>query len=129
MAEKIIKLASRSRKNRMFYDNLIMEMAICINCGDTTIYRDLEMPSYRGMGTRKCGEGIDMGNHQAMGFDTPATMLPKQTLDRIDNMLQEAKQQGLNGCNSQRRIADFIMQHTDLTDCHLTALNQMRSLK
>lgn len=100
----------------MFFDNLIKEMAICINVGDTCINRDLELFSYR-------------GKKQNIGFDTPGGMLSDSTLTAIDLMLSEAMRQGLTGCNSRIRISDFIKQHTDLTDCHLCALNDMMSLQ
>jgi hypothetical protein len=113
----------------MFYDSLIKDIAVCINVGDTRINRDLEHPSYRGIQRRKQEGTISQSNVSAIGFDTPDRMLPSSVLNNIDDMLQEAKRKNLTGCNSRRQISDFIMQHTDLTDCHLCALNDMISLK
>jgi len=113
----------------MFFDNLIKEMAICIHVGDTRINRELELPSYRGRNRRLDDDVVDFGNnHQAIGFDTPAGLLSKQTLDAIDAMLELAAAEGLTGCASRQRIAGFIIQHSDLTDCHLVTLNEMVSL-
>ncbi|MBP5776716.1 MAG: hypothetical protein J6W56_04110 [Prevotella sp.] len=112
----------------MFYDSLIKDIAICINVCDTRINRDLEHPSYRGIQRRKQEGAICQSNVSAIGFDTPAQMLPPSALNNIDDMLQEAKRRNLTGCNSRRQISDFIMLHTDLTDCHLCALNEMMSL-
>lgn len=128
--KKKILLANKSRKNRMFFDNLIKEIAISVNTGDTMLNRDIELPSYRGRQRRKEEGVIDTGNnHQAIGFDTPGTMLPPATLKALDEMLAEARDKGLTGCNSRRVIADFILCRTDLTDCYLCALNDMMSLK
>ena len=125
----MIRLANRSRSNRMFYDNLVKEIAICINMGYPSINRELELPSYRGISSRKGEDVIDIGNnHAAIGFDTPAGMLPPAVLRAIDGMMEEAKKEGLAGCGSRRTISDFIISHTDLTDCHLSALNEMYSL-
>ena len=125
----MIRLANRSRKNRMFFDNLIKEIAICINVGYTTVNRTVELPSYRGLQRRKDEDVIDIGNnHQAIGFDTPEDMLSPSLLRSIDGMLAEAKAEGLSGCGSRLQISKFIQEHTDLTDCHLCALNEMMSL-
>lgn len=125
---KKIKLANKSRGNRMFFDNLVKEIAICINVGYAAINRDLELPSYRGI-RRRGEEATSHGSKvSSIGFDTPVGMLSRKTLDAIDLMLQEAKSLRLEGCNSRRRISDFIIEHTDLTDCHLCALNEMMSL-
>ena len=114
----------------MFFDNFIKEIAICMNVGDTKVNRDLELPSYRGFQRRKEKDVIDMGdNHQAIGFDTPAQMLSPTILTAIDKMLEKAKYDGLKGCNSRLLITDYIKRHTDLTDCHLCALNEMMSLQ
>ena len=118
MAKGPIKLANRSRSNRMFYDNLIKEIAICINVGDTAINRELELPSYRPMQGKSKDDIIHNSKTSVIGFDTPATMLPASVLDRIDGMLQEATRQNLTHYNSRRRISDIIKIHTDLTDCH-----------
>ena len=113
----------------MFFDNLVKEIAICINVGDTSINRELELPSYRGIQRRGEDDTISHGSHvSAIGFDTPVGMLSRKALDAIDLMLQDAKSLRLEGCNSRRRISDFIIEHTDLTDCHLCALNDMMSL-
>ena len=97
----MIRLANRSRRNRMFFDNLLKEIAICINTGAKAINHDIELPSYRG-GSRRKEEGvIDMGdNHQAIGFDTPSQMLSRGTLRAVDAMVAEAASLGLAGCGS-----------------------------
>lgn len=126
----MIRLANKSRKNRMFFDNFIKEIAICINVGTTSLNRDLELPSYRGIHRRKEEGVIDIGNnHQAIGFDTPAQIFSPTILSAIDRMLEQAKLHGLTGCNSRRLISDYIMRYTDLTECHLSALNEMMSLQ
>lgn len=126
----MIALAAKSRKNRMFFDNLIKEIAISINVGDVTLNQNLELPSYRGMQRRKEENVVHIGsNHQAVGFDTPRSMLTHTTLCALDALLGEAKDKGLKGCGSRQRIADFIISQTDLTECHLTALNEMMSLR
>ena len=121
-----IKLANRSSKNRMFYDNLIKEIAICLHCGDRILNRELQLPSYRGTNTRlKDKEAISLTKNEAMGFDTPRDMLPVATLDQIDRMLSEAPCR-LMRCKSREPITEYIKQRTDLTDCHLTALNELQ---
>lgn len=125
----MIRLANRSRCNRMFFDNLLKEIAICINTGAKAINHDIELPSYRGMSRRKEEGVIDMGdNHQAIGFDTPSQMLSRGTLRAVDAMVAEAASLGLAGCGSRQKISDYIKSKTDLTDCHLCALNEMMSL-
>lgn len=125
----MIRLANRSRCNRMFFDNLLKEIAICINTGAKAINHDIELPSYRGMSRRKEEGVIDMGdNHQAIGFDTPSQMLSRGTLRAVDAMVAEAASLGLAGCGSLQKISDYIKSKTDLTDCHLCALNEMMSL-
>ena len=127
---KKISLANKSRKNRMFFDHFIKELAICINTGACRVNRDIELPSYRGIQARKLPGVIDYGNnHAAVGFDTPGTMLNPKTLNALDNMLCAAKEVGLTHCNSRKRIQYFLLAHTDLTTCHLTAINDMYSLK
>ena len=128
---KIIHLAAKSRKNRMFFDNVIKDIAICINIGQESIDPDLDMglPSYRGR-NRRNEEGVtDIGNnHQAVGFDTMRQMLSPATVRAINDMLSLAKAEGLANCCDRRKISDFIQTHTDLTDCHLCTLNEMASL-
>ena len=125
----MIRLANRSRCNRMFFDNLLKEIAICINTGAKGINHDIELPSYRGVSRRKEEGVIDMGdNHQAIGFDTPSQMLSRGTLRAVDAMVAEAASLGLAGCGSRQMISDYIESKTDLTDCHLCALNEMMSL-
>ena len=124
--QKIIKLSNRSRKNRMFFDNLVRELAICIKCGDLTLNRDIELPSYRGKQTRcRDPKAVSLTKTEAVGFDTPRRMLPEATLDAIDLMLSDAPRH-LRYYKSREDIADYIKQRTDLTDCHLTALNEMQ---
>lgn len=121
----MIKIANKCRSNRMFFDNLIKEIAICINVGDTEINRELELPSYRGIKGRS-GDSLCFGSKvSAIGFDTPSDMLSGKCLDAIDRMLRDAKQKGIN---TKQQIAELIKEHTDLTDCHLCALNGMMSL-
>ena len=119
----IIKLANRSRSNRNFYDSLIRVIAVEINIGSTSLNRDMELWSYRPVYDMTAE---DFGsNVEKRGWDTPRQMLPAKTLDAIDAMLVEAAQQGLEGCCDKPRIMAFIKEHTDLTDCHLTALNEL----
>ena len=114
----------------MFFDSFIKELAICINTGACRVNRQLELPSYRGMHERLLHGVIDYGsNHAAVGFDTPGTMLNSKTLTALDNMLCAAKEKGLTHCNSRKRIQDFLLAHTDLTTCHLCALNGMLSIQ
>lgn len=119
----VIKLANRSRKNRSFFDSLIRVLAVEINIGSDSLNRDLMLASYRppqDMSAENIGSRVEK-----RGWDTPRDMLPKATLDAIDDMLAEARRQGLEGCCDKVRIAQFIIGHTDLTDCHTTALNEM----
>ena len=119
-----IKLANRSRHNRNFYDNLIRTIAVEINIGSPSLNRDVELWSYRSVHDM---EAEDFGSHvEKRGWDTPRKMLPEKTLDAIDAMLAVAVQQGFEGCCDKPRIMAFIKEYTDLTDCHLTALNEMQ---
>ena len=122
---KILKLANASRRNRLFFDNLFREIAICIHTGDTEINRDIELPSYRGRGRRLERDVIPISKDEAMGFDTPRSLLSATVLGNIDRLLHKARESGLNRCRDRIRVSTFIIAHSDLTDCHLTALNEM----
>ena len=41
-----IKLANRSRRNRVFFDDFIREMAICLNVGEAALNREQLFPTY-----------------------------------------------------------------------------------
>ena len=78
------------------------------------------------MGTRcKDPKAISLTKTEAMSFDTPREMLPKATLDAIDLLLSEAPCR-LMRSKTVKPIADYIMLRTDLTDCHLSALNEIQ---
>lgn len=110
----------------MFFDELIRLIAVEINIGSTCLNRDLMLPSYRGINTRLSDEGnIPISKTEAMGFNTPRELLTPKTLDQIDGLLAEACHKQLEGLCSILSIMDFLKEHTDLTDCHLTAINNL----
>ena len=129
----MIKLANKSRNNRMFVDQLIRELAICINTGDKEINREMLMPSYK---SHKENVNIYADNelYQQITRDSGCLWTPlseclsKKTLDELDLMLQRAPHE-LTRCNSRSKIQDFIMEYTDLVDCHFDSLNYMTSIR
>lgn len=110
----------------MFFDELIRSIAVEINIGSACINRDLILPSYRGINTRlQCEENISISKTEAMGFNSICEILPQKMLDQIDVMLAEACRKKLEGTCSIMVIRDFLKEHTDLNDCHLTSLNEL----
>ena len=129
--DKIIKLANRSRKNRIFFDHLIRELAICLNVGDTSINRKQLAPSY--VNHSLAGTVAEDENYFQLNRDTGClfqpleNILPVAILDALDAMLQQAPPE-LKGSCSRKLITDYLTQCTDLTDCHYSALNMMQSI-
>ena len=127
----MIKLANRSRKNRVFFDNLIRELAICLNTGDTYLNRELLSPVYvnHAHAGAKAGEETYSQVNCSSGtmFKPLRDILPAKLLDDLDAMLANAPA-CLKQCDSRPPIGNYIKQCTDLTDCHLSALNEMQSL-
>lgn len=120
-----VRLQNTSRKNRMFFDSLIRELAICVYLGDTSLNRSLELPSYRGPHNFDAPGTVYIGNnHAAVGFDTPGGLLSPRCLAGLDAMLAAAEAGGLKGC-TEAECRAFLLASTDLTDCHLSALNEM----
>lgn len=120
---KKIKLSNRSRKNREFYDALLRTLAVEINIGSTRLNRDLMLPSFRPIHDTTAEH---IGSHvEKRGWDTPADMLPASTLDAIDNMLADAASQNMKDCCDKIRISQYLINQTDLTTCHLCALNEL----
>lgn len=106
----------------MFFDSLIRCLAVEINIGSTELNRDLELPSYRSV----YSEGESLGSHvEKRGWNTPREMLSSKILDAIDDMLKEARRQGLECCCDKIKISQFLWEHTDLNSCHTVALNEM----
>lgn len=128
---KIIKLANRSRKNRIFFDHLIRELAICLNEGDTSINRGQMAPTY--VNHSMAGTVTDDENYIQLNRDTGCLfqqiekILPVSILDALDDMLWQAPPE-LKGSCSRKLITKYLTQCTDLTDCHYSALNMMQSI-
>lgn len=128
---KIIRLANRSRKNRIFFDHLIRELAICLNLGDTSLNREELVPTY--CNHSQAGKVAFDENYIQLNRDTGClflplvNVLPGSVLDTLDEMLLQAPPE-LKGCRSRKLITEYLSQHTDLTDCHYSALNQMQSI-
>lgn len=126
----MIKLANRSRKNRVLFDFLVLELVVEINLGTTSLDRDLLIPTY--VNHEHAGNLSEADNYVQLNRDTGCQFvpqgeaLPSNLLADLDKMLRKAPPE-LKGCRSRKMITDYIRQHTDLTDCHFTALNQMAS--
>ena len=128
---KTIPLANRSRKNRIFFDHLIRELAICLNVGDTSLDREVLVPTYvnhlhAGM-VAKDEYYIQPNRDTGCLFLPLGDVLPSSLLDRLDEMLANAPA-NLKRCGSRKLITDYLSQCTDLTQCHYSAMNQMQSI-
>lgn len=129
--DRKIKLANRSRTNRMFFDHLIRELAVCLNVGDTALNREQLVPTY--VNHAQARELVEDENYIQITRDTGclyqplAQILPCKLLDQIDEMLQQAPH-NLKGSNSRKLITDYLSSCTDLTDCHYSAMNLMQSV-
>ena len=126
-----IKLANRSRTNRMFFDHLIRELAICINVGDMALNREQLVPTYvKHSQARELVENeyyIQITRDTGCLYQPLGQILPSKLLDQIDKMLQQAPHH-LKGSHSRKLITDYLSSCTDLTDCHYSALNLMQSI-
>lgn len=126
--KKIIKLADKSRKNRILYDFLVLELVVETNLGTRHLDRDLLVPSY--LNHQHAGKAQEneyyckITRDDGCIFVPQGQAFPKQLLDQLDDLLRQAPPE-LKGCRSRKMITDYIRHHTDLTDCHFTALNQM----
>lgn len=129
--KKIIKLANRSRKNRIFFDNLIRELAICLNTGDTSLNRELLSPTYVNHSHANAVDNKEtyfrITRDSGMLMKPLGDILPCKLLDQLDAMLASAPA-CLKRSNSRSLIGDYLIQSTDLNDCHLSALNEMQSI-
>lgn len=127
----MIKLANRSRRDRVFFDMLIRELAICLNTGDTSINRELLSPVY--VNHAHAGAAADdetyfqITRNSGIQFKPLCDILPDKLLGKLDHMLANAPA-CLKQSDSRQLIGDYIKQCTDLTDCHLSALNGMQSI-
>jgi len=101
---------TKSRKNRIFYDQLIMELAIEIYTGGEL---DAELPLFSYAGVGKCF---------------------KYSVARVGEVLSEKEIEDLRREVAQMReepppesLADlkrmFLAHFSGITDCHLSALN------
>lgn len=128
---KTIKLANRSRKNRIFFDHLIRELAISLNLGDDSLNRKQLVPTY--VSHEYSGKDSDCGNYIQLNSKTGclyvplSDVLPASLLDSIDDMLRHAPLE-LKGSGSRKLITAYLSKCTDLNDCHYSALNSMQSI-
>lgn len=129
---KKIPLANRSRKNRIFFDHLVRELAISLNMGDDSLNRGQLVPTY--VSHEYAGKASDKGNYVQLNSKSGCLyvplgdVLPASLLNAIDNMLMQAPPE-LKGCGSRKQITDYLSQCTDLTDCHYSAMNEMQSVR
>lgn len=103
-------------------------MVVEINLGTKKLDRELLIPSYvNHMHAGNLGNDeyyCQLSRDTGCWFVPQGQALPKQLLDQLDDLLRQAPSE-LKGCCSRKIITDYIRHHTDLTDCHFTALNQM----
>ena len=113
---KKIALANKSRSNREFFDWLIRVLAVELNVGGKELSANLIIPSYSAKILYCDPDG------KAWCFAKVSDYLSKKTINELNNMLKSAalKNEGLF------KIRDYLLENTDLTDCHLTALNDFR---
>lgn len=126
-----IKIANRSRKNRVFFDDFIREMVICLNVGEAALNREQLFPTY--VNHAQAGKLVENEYYIQITRDTGCLYQPlgqilsSKLLDQIDEMLQKAPR-NLKGSHSRKLITDYLSSCTDLTDCHYSALNLMQSV-
>lgn len=129
---KKIHLANRSRKNRIFFDQLIRELVICLNTGDVSLNRNLLMPTY--VNHKLAGKISEDSNYIKVNYATGLLFCPLsdvlhyKILDALDKMLFEAPL-NLKHCNSRHLITEYLASCTDFNDCNFSALNEMQCLR
>lgn len=109
MASNIIRLQQKSRGNRRFFDALVRLLAVELALGGREVSPRLILPSWRYF--KVCGE---LGPWAEVGMELPA-----KTVAALTAMLREE--------GPARTVADareILLRRTDLTDCHLAALNE-----
>ena len=116
----------------MFFDQLIRELAICINTGEKSLNRELLMPMYKNH-SANVNAYHDNIHYEQVSRDSGCLWTPlkeclsSKVLDALDNMLCNAPGD-LMRCNSRSRIQKYMMEYTDLVDCHFDAMNTMQSI-
>lgn len=126
-----LQLANRSRKNRIFYDFLILDLAVNLNLGEKQLNRDLLVPTYA---NHAHAVNLNDENYCQITRDSGCLYRPyreilsSKMLDQLDAILAEAPPE-LNRCGSRKMITDYLSFRTDLTDCHYAALNQATSIR
>lgn len=127
-----LKLANRSRKNRIFYDFLILYLAVELNLGTKAINRDELMPTYvshaHAGDVRNDEYYVQITRNSGCIYRPCHEILSKKMLDQLDAILAEAPLE-LNHCGSRKMITDYLSLRTDLTDCHFVVLNQATSIR
>ena len=127
--QKIIKLANRSRKNRVFFDQLIRMLAVELHLGSDELNRFHLMPVYvchsHARETAHSEHYIQLNRDSGCLYQPLCEVLPAALIDQLEALLTDAPA-NLKGSKSKTLIGDYLKQHTDLTDCHLSALNEMR---
>lgn len=109
----MIKLQNTSRRNREFMDSFLRYLAVEMNIGSTEINGDLLLNSY----TPKFEFDGKLYNWASIN-----QILSKRAIKGINDMLCLAKTENIRN-GGIYRFREFIMDNTDLNDCHLTALN------
>lgn len=128
---QILKLSNRSRKNRIFYDFLILDLAISLNGGEKQLNRALLAPTYV---NHAHAANLNDGCYCQVTRDSGCfyrpyhEILSKKMLDQLDVILADAPPE-LYRCGSRKMITDYLSLRTDLTDCHFVALNEMQSIR
>ena len=127
--KKIIKLANRSRKDRIFFDQLIRMLAVELHLGSDELNRFHLMPVYvchsHARETAHSEHYTQLNRNSGCSYKPLCEVLPAALIDQLEALLADAPA-NLKGSNSRKLIADYLKQRTDLTDCHLSALNEMR---
>lgn len=116
----------------MFFDQLIKELAICLNTGEKSLNRLLFMPVYK---NHSANANVYQDNeyYQQVSRDSGCLWTPlkeclsSKVLNALDNMLGNAPDD-LIRCNSRSKIQNYIMKYTDLVDCHFESMNYMQSI-
>lgn len=116
----MIRLEKMSSKNRAFVDALLRVLAVELNVGSKELNRELEVECYAStFDTGADNIGLNVAKRRWVRI---GDKLSARCMAEIDRMLADG---ALEGCCDRIKISDYIIANSDLTDCHLTALNEM----
>ena len=130
MTKKIL-MQNKSRKNRIFYDFFIRYLYCLLFNGETKLDIDMLVPTY--VSQMRAKRFIDTEyyreNYHQLNRDTGELLVPMRTLlttkliNELTTFLEQAPPH-LKFCRDKCKFDEYFFQRTDLTDCHLSAVNE-----